>query len=411
MSASGLEFQSRLARVEDAFKIMQLYHEVYEGTYPEPLMRNFQMIEKFVSTPSNFWFVAESQGKLVGSVIVRHDDENRLAKAGAAVVVSSFRKIGLMEQLLAYGIDYVKAHTSGVDITYATTRTVHEGAQALTEKLGFKKLGIFPNAHKSVEVETHCLTALFSKDTLKKRQTPYYLHHRLKDFFEIVSEELPEMAALELIEPKAPTRSLVAPPILEIIDSEHFVRHRFERLKQEHKLQFTFFPFHEPNLLVSSPDQATEVFCFHSKEDGHTVIIGGKAPDNVDYTQFLNKTTQLLRDHRARYIEILIRADKPKIIESILKAKFIPSAFFPAFQLSGETRYDYIVMSKTFEMFDFQNIRLKGLNQKYLEAYYDQWKQTSLNPFLLDAKPEMSGLKIEKAHWSEPARPSEIQSN
>jgi RimJ/RimL family protein N-acetyltransferase len=403
---NALGFQSRLAVSEDAFKIMQLYQEVYDGTYPDPLMRNFEAIVSFIKDPSHFWFVAEIDGRLVASVIVRYDRENLLAKASSAAVLGEFRKHGLMEKLLGFAIGYVQEETAGIDIVYATTRTVHEGAQALTEKLGFKKLGIFPNAHKSVEVETHCLAAAFSKESLVKRQSPYLLHRRLRDLVAIVSEELPDVTGLESVEPEESSRTLVAPPVLEVISSEHFVRHRFETLKHEQQLQFTFFPFHEPNLLVTSPDQAVELFCYHEKGDGHAVIIGGKVPENVDYTIFLNQTASMLKTHNVRYIEILIRADKPKIIESILRSKFIPSAFFPAFQLHGEIRYDYVVMSKTFEMFDFQNIRLKGLNQKYLESYYEQWKLTSLNPHLLEPSAPYSGLKVE-LDTKNPTRQSE----
>ena len=382
MNIEALHF--RLATPADGFLIMELYQEVYRGTYTDPLMSKFSLIKNFLETPHHFWFLAEKNGTPIASVLLRYDPENLLAKAFGAVVKETERGFGTMENLLQFGMDYVEKHTPGVDVVYATTRTVHEGAQALTEKLGYKKLGIFPNSHKTTDYETHCLTATFHQSALAKREAPYLLHSRLKGLVGLVSQELPELEKFEYIQPEAPTRKLVSPPVLEMIESEHFVKFRYQKLKDDRALQFTFFPFHEPNLLILSPDQSIEMFCYHSRTDGYSVILGGKVREDVNYTELFNSIANLLRDHSARYVEFLIRADKPKIIDSILRAKFIPSAFFPAFQLHHGIRYDYVVVSKTFEIFDFQNIRLKGLNLKFLEEYFHQWKSSSLNPSLLN---------------------------
>lgn len=377
--------QARLATTQDCFKILELYHSIYGGQYPDPLMKDISLLRDFLSDSNHFWFVIDSadaspQSELIASVVIRYDPENRIAKAFGAIVVPSARGANVMERLLAFAIETVQTRTTGLDVVYATTRTVHEAAQALTEKLGFRKLGIFPNSHKTAEYETHCLTALFFNEAVENRFRAYSHHASLDGLLSLVNREVPEMGPLTYLQPEAPTRQLVQPPILEIIESEHFVRHRFERLKSGGALQFAFFPFHTPNLLVTSPDQTVEIFCYHSRQDGYSVIIGGKVEESISYTALFNTISNLLREVQARYVELLIRADKPKIIDSILKAKFIPSAFFPAFQLHDGKRYDYLVMSRTFETFDFQNVHLKGLNQLYLEEYVRQWMKSASYP-------------------------------
>lgn len=384
-------FTARLATPADCFRIMELYHRIYDGTYPDPLVKDLAALRAFISHPHHFWFLVEAELEIVASIVLRYDPENRLVKAGGAIVIPNARGKSLMEQLLSHAIDTVFQKTAGIDVVYATTRTVHEAAQALTEKLNFKKLGIFPNSHKTENYETHCLTALYLNDAFEERFKGYSLHASLQGLVQIVSEEIPAINDMKFIQPAQPSRQLVDPPILEIIESPHFVRHRFERLKAGGALQFAFFPFHEPNLLVTSPDQSVEIFCYHSRTDGYSVIVGGKVNDEINYTRLFDAIANLLRENQARYVELLIRADKPKIIDSILKAKFIPSAFFPAFQLHNSLRYDYVVMSKTFEILDFQNVHLKGINQRYLEEYIRQWmnaaelsypREASLRPSL-----------------------------
>jgi RimJ/RimL family protein N-acetyltransferase len=373
-----------LATESDIFQISQLYFDVYEGTYPDPLMKDVSLIKNFINSHQGFWFLAkDSEKNVIASVLACYDQENLIAKAFGAVVRHEYRGQGVMEDLLGYGIEYLKSHTpAGVDVIYSTTRTVNEAAQTLTEKLGFKKLGIFPNAHRTNDYETHCLTAIITPAALEKRFRNYRLHHNLESLYNVVNSEVP-LGTLDTVVPETPTKVLMMPGELEVIQSPKFVAFRYGTLKSEKKLEFEFFPFHQPNLMIISPDQSIELFCHLSAVDGYCVIIGGKMPGNLNFTELFLKTNRLLRDAGARYIEVIVRADRPKILESILKSKFIPCGFFPAFQLINNQRYDFLVLSRSFEIFDFQNVKLKGLNQVYLEEYFKAWKRTSLNPKLL----------------------------
>jgi RimJ/RimL family protein N-acetyltransferase len=373
-----------LATESDIFQISQLYFDVYEGMYPDPLMKDVSLIKNFINSHQGFWFITKDENNnIIASVLACYDQENLIAKAFGAVVRHEYRGQGVMEDLLGFGIEYLKSHTpAGVDVIYSTTRTVNEAAQTLTEKLGFKKLGIFPNAHRTNDYETHCLTAIITPAALEKRFKNYRLHHNLQSLYQVVNSEIP-LGELETVVPEAPTKVLIIPGELEVIQSPKFVAFRYETLKSEKKLEFEFFPFHQPNLMIISPDQSIELFCHLSAVDGYCVIIGGKMPSNLNFTELFLKTNRLLRDAGARYIEVIVRADRPKILESILKSKFIPCGFFPAFQLINNQRYDFLVLSRSFEIFDFQNVKLKGLNQIYLEEYFKAWKRMSLNPKLL----------------------------
>lgn len=372
----------QLATEEDIFQISQLYFDVYQGTYPDPLMKDFGLIRQFIQSEAGFWFVTKDKDKIIASVLAAYDKENLIAKAFGAVVRNEYRQQGIMEDLLSYGINFLREKTPGVDVIYSTTRTVNEAAQTLTEKLGFKKLGIFPNAHRTNDYETHCLAAIVYPEALEKRNKNYMIHHEVAALYDIVQNEV-GMGALESIIPDKPTKVLVEPGDLEVVKSPKFVTYRYQHLKNEKQLEFEFFPFHQPNLVILTPDQSVELFCHLSSVDGYCVIVGGKMPGNLNFTELFLRSNKLLRDAGARYIEVIARADRPKILESILRAKFIPCGLFPAFQKVGDRRHDFLVFSRSFEIFDFQNVRLKGLNQVYLEEYYNAWKRMSLNPKLL----------------------------
>lgn len=351
--------------------------------YSDPLMKDFNLMKTFIKSECGFWFITKNEsGQIIGSVVLASEPKDQIAKAFGAVVRNEYRGKGIMEDLLGYGISYVREHSVGTEIIYSTTRTVNEAAQTLTEKLGFKKLGIFPNAHRTNEYETHCLTAIIYPSAIAQRNTNYQIHHQIAGLYDIVQKEL-NLPPLEAIVPEKPSKVLVSPGDLEVVKSPKFVLYRYSHLKDDNQLEFEFFPFHQPNLVIMSPDQEIELFC-HLSQDGYCVIVGGKMPNNLNFTDLFLKSNKLLRDAGARYIEVIVRADRPKILDSILKAKFIPCAFFPAFQKINDKRHDFVVLSRSFEIFDFQNVKLKGLNQIYLEEYFKTWKRMSLNPKLLN---------------------------
>lgn len=373
----------QLASEGDIFQISQLYFDVYQGTYPDPLMKDFSLIRAFIRSDSGFWFITKDEsGEVIASVLAAYDKDNLIAKAFGAVVRNEFRGQGIMDDLLSFGINFLRTETPGVDVIYSTTRTVNEAAQTLTEKLGFKKLGIFPNAHKTKDYETHCLAAIIYPSALEKRNTDYKMHHEMSSLYEIVQKEV-GLNSIPSVVPEKPGKVLSKPGELEVVQSPKFVEYRYNNLKAEKKLEFEFFPFHLPNLVIISPDQSIELFCHLSAMDGYCVIVGGKMSHNIDFSELFLQTNRLLRDAGARYIEVIVRADRPKILESILRAKFIPCGFFPAFQMVGNKRHDFLVFSRSFEIFDFQNVKLKGMNQVYLEEYFKAWKRMSLNPKLL----------------------------
>lgn len=374
----------QLATEEDISQISQLYFDVYEGSYPDPLMKDFNLIRKFITSDSGFWFITKNEKNIViASVLAAYDSENLVAKAFGAVVRNEYRAQGIMEELLGYGINWLRENTAGVDVIYSTTRTVNEAAQTLTEKLGFKKLGIFPNAHRTNDYETHCLAAIVYPSALEKRNSNYQIHHEMESLYKIVAGEV-GLEPKDALVPEQPSKVLVSPGELEVVNSPKFVSYRYKNLKAEKKLEFEFFPFHQPNLMIITPDQSIELFCHLSPVDGYCVIVGGKMPGNLNFSELFLSANKLLRNAGARYIEVIARADRPKILESILRAKFIPCGFFPAFQMVNGKRHDFVVFSRSFEIFDFQNVKLKGLNQVYLEEYFQAWKRMSLNPKLLN---------------------------
>lgn len=375
-----MELKLRKAGEEDVVQIAWLYHRIYQGKYPSPMISNFSLLSSFLKDPANLWLVAESNQKIVASVVYSIDFKNSLAKAFGAVVDPSVRGNNLTLKLLELGYEELTKRQP-VDLVYALTRTVHDAAQRVIENLGYRKLGVFPNVHKAESYETHCLAALYSPGAMATRSANYRIHHKLKNLSDIVCGEL-DLPLLEPLIPQETSRQLLEPPKLELVDASQLVKHRYEQCKSAGSLRFEFHAFNEPNVMLTTPDQEIEIFVMREVSDGHCEVVGVKIPENIAYTPTFINMAEILRDGGARYIEMGIEASRPKIVESFLRAKFVPCAFFPAFQKEGSTRVDYVVLSRTFENLDFQSLQFRGLNQKFIEEYFRNWRDMAMPPRL-----------------------------
>lgn len=378
-----MNYSLHSAALEDLAQIFQLYARVYGGTYPDKTFSNVERLEKVLrgDTEKQIFMAKRDDGSVCATVLFQWDEDNGLAKAGAAVVDSTDRGNDLTEKLLEFGILKIQQQSkNSLEVLYATTRTVHKAAQVLTQKVGFKQLGIFPNVHKTIEYETHALSAKYFGDTLSKRYSEFSQHPMVSDLFNIVAEvlNLPSMDKTNDWDKKV-FKGIV--PTLEVIEASEFVYQRMEDLKNDDKLDLAFFPFHRPTMLITSPNRAIEVFAHVNETDKYCVITGCKIDRDVSFEDLFLAIGNILRDRGVRYIEVIIKANRLNIIDKICAAKFIPCGYFPAFQLEGNKRYDYVVFSRSFEILDFNNIEVSGKSTLYFKNYISLWKQRFLGEF------------------------------
>lgn len=386
------QFIHRSATVKDIADIISLYNNAYLGTYPDPTFSSYGLLKTQIEAKNKKIYVSVNglTNDVVACISFDYDPSNLIAKAGSAVVSHSAQGNNLTKVLIEFGVKDILNNTLGLDLLYITTRTIHKVAQHLTTKIGFKKLGIFPNAHKTTQYETHALAGLYFNSTLSKRYTDFKQHPRIKPVYDIIRKELglPEQQLVKEWFEK-PFNGQV--PILEHISAVEFVKARYKQLNINNEIDLGFFPFHGPTAMITSPDSSIEVFVSINEIDKHCVITGVKIDREVSFTSLFLKVSSMLRDLGVRYIEMIVRANRINIIDKIIKAKFIPCGYVPAFQrdeLDGR-RYDYVVFSRSFEVLDFNNIELEGVSAKLLQEYVKTWSEISLGKHIIQ------GLKDE----------------
>jgi RimJ/RimL family protein N-acetyltransferase len=366
----------RLARVADMRRIQMLYAEVYGASYPIPIIADKDKMRRAIEDDEYYWLVAECQGRVIGSLVYSVDLLYRNSKAFGAVVSQEFRKHDLAFTMMKLVLDDITKTKDLVDLVYATTRTANHAPQKLTESLGFIKLGIFPNTHKVQDNETHCLTAYFTERALQRRRTTPVIIPEIAPFYEIVRRQIKlEPAQLSEVKRDYSDHKQKIPLLnFETITATEFIKHRWKATKSNSFFENIFMPFHEPNLILITPDQGTEVYITYSQKDKYSVIVGG-VTNEKSFAVVLESVAQKVSQMDMSYVEVIIDAYSPELQRDALDARFIPSAYFPSAKRMEDKRYDCVVFSRTFDILDFRNVKIISLYKNFLNEYLKLWRE------------------------------------
>lgn len=366
----------RLAKTPDMRRIQMLYAEVYGGSYSIPIVTDKEKMRSAIEDNEYYWLVAECSGRVVGSLVYSLDLRYRNSKAFGAVVSQEFRKLDLAYTMMKLVLDDITHNKDLVDLVYATTRTANYAPQKLTESLGFIKLGIFPNSNRLQYNETHCLTGYFTENALQRRRARPRLIPEVEPFFDIVRRQINfDKAQIKDVKGMYSDHKQKIPLLhFEAITAPEFIKNRWRKTRVNSFFDHTFMPFHEPNLILITPDQGTEVYLTFNQKDKYSVVVGG-VTNEKSFAVVLESVAQKVNQMDMAYVEVIIDAYSPAIQRDALDARFIPTAYFPCAKRMGGKRYDCIVFSRTFDILDFRNVKIISLYKNFLREYLKLWRE------------------------------------
>ncbi len=374
----------RRAQPEDAFPLMNLYQISCNGTPSDPVLLNYRALVKEIESPLAKWLVADKDGELLAAFSLMLDPDNRLGKMNRVVLHPDWEdSVHLLREALPLLIEYLRGQ---VEVLYTTTRYLTLEQQELTLQMGFKLLGIFPNAMGADQFRVNGMSAYFFDGLLKERRfATFKLHPVLQPFYETVRKQT-GLEPLAPFEPDQETAYETVPvPPLEIIFASRFVADRFESLREKKSIAVHFYPFQEPNALITGLRQKVEIFVKVIPEMRFAAIIGERLDHPVDPTELYQAASLLLNQHNITYIEMINDAGDSRGIDCLLKAGYLPVCYFPCFKRQGERRRDYVILSRSFDRLFAKGPKSGTVNplyKEYLTNYFRLEEKASLDPFL-----------------------------
>jgi len=370
-SLDGIDY--RRAEANDVFALMRLHQMSAGNVFTDPLLLDYHALLKNVESGDSAWIVADARGSLLAAISIELDRDNRLAKISRLLLDPTWVDSGaVLRQALPLLVHYLKE--KGIEVLYTTTRTLSLAQQQLTLKLGFHLIGIFPNAQGADPLKLNGLSAYYFDSVLRdKRQADHVLHPRLTTLYDLVRKncDLPALPVAESAD--LPVAEFQPLPSLETIYAPDFVSHRFRKLKERRSLSVTFYPFQEPNALISDPQQRMEIFVKLVPERRFAAILGERLDLQVNPTELYHEVALMLNARGISFIEVINDAADRTGLESMMQAGFVPCVYFPAFKCQGESRRDFVVLARSFERILGSQRQPSIVDPQYLaflQAYY-----------------------------------------
>ncbi len=371
------DIRVRPATRGDIDELLRLYFIVYGNSYPLPLGTDRQVMSDMIDSDDCYWVVAEcpQSGIIVGSVLVETDLNDKIGKLAGLVVHPDHRRKDIASVMTNHLIRRLLEDEPLLNSIYTTTRTVSRGPQLVCLKNGFIPLGIFPNAHKLKTYETVTLFVRFREGILARRAQPPMIIEKLVPIYNAMNANMGWDYMPTLVD--TPEITPTGEPLdFEVIEARNFVRRRFQSVLED--LPEHFYPFHTPNVLISSTNGEVEIYIFLSRTDRYCTIVGS----NVRYDTLagrMDNLISLLCDEGAEYIESLVDINDLRSISALLDVDFIPSAIYPSMKEIDGRHYDYVVLSRTMIPLNFKGMDIVQSLKPYIDQYVELWKRMHID--------------------------------
>jgi N-acetylglutamate synthase-like GNAT family acetyltransferase len=351
----------REAEKKDFGEINRLYNDVYEGFYPLPETYNKRVFDETIDDGSHLWMVAEEEGEIIASIILVGNKERELCKCYGAAVRNEFQKKGVL-----YELHMETERRAQYRIYYAIARMNHMAPQKLLKKLGFMPFGIFPNAMRVREVETHGLFASYKGNIMEERKKPVIIrpfegmHSCASGIMNLGDADIVEEADV-CSDGRIDLRMSTAPSL----------RGEMANYADYGALKLSYFPFFQPNLKLYSENLSTEVFVYHNPMAAHMYILGIKTTEPM--CSVLEGIASAALSTGCYYIECVVPAESPEMQSAMYESNYIPSAYFPAFKEEGGTRSDCFITCRLLLPPSFKWVHTDDMNKKFLGVYSDMY--------------------------------------
>jgi len=369
------------ASLDDVDELLGLYIAVYGPDYPLEVGTNRAIMQEALRDTSEvLWLIMRDTERdvIAASVIFEMDLSLRIGKVMGAVVANGYRGQKVATKLINYGIQVVLESKKQVNSLYATARTVDISSQAMLLNSGFLPLGIFPNARKIKSYETLTLLGMFSSGVLEKRSAIDKVPERLLPIVEICNKQIGhDHDKIESYScPSLPVEVDIEDDF-EFIFAPQFVEKRFEEIFSDDE-ESLFYPFHKPNLIISSVNTDLEIYASFNKKDHYCVLI--TANESIRSLQGKFKKLMFsMKEHGIYYVETLIRIDYFESICFLLDNRFLPSAVYPAMREEEGKLHDYVLLTRTMVPLDFSDAKIHEAFKPYVNQYVKQWLHLNLS--------------------------------
>ncbi|MFD9070201.1 GNAT family N-acetyltransferase [Streptomyces lasiicapitis] len=371
------------ATAHDVAELRQLYFAVYGSDYRIKLGTCPRTMADTIADPAVTWLVARrpGTGHVIASALLRRDAAARVGRLEGVAVHPDHRVAGLAARMLDDLCAEALGPAGELDSVYAAARTATRGPQRMLLRTGFRPMGVLPNATLFRRREHIALMVRHRDGVLARRAVPPRPSAEVRPLVQAA-----ERAAGIVVGTAAPAVAPAPPPLtprqplveFERIEAADFVRRRHQEYQERQGARGNvFYPFHEPNVMLTPVGGGFEVYAALDPAL-LTCALVDITPDVLLTASLLEQIVESVEAAGARYVEALLPLRDQDALRAFHAQGFVPSALYPAMRRVGDAFEDYVVVSRAPHHLDFRTAHIEPGLQPYIDHYCTAWTSTYL---------------------------------
>jgi hypothetical membrane protein len=313
----------RLARVEDAEELVEVYKELYDGTYPYKEMEDVHEVRKMITNPNIRWIIFQDPHlTLAGCITFVLDFQNRRGYIRGFMLRKQYQGyIDITKAMISSMLGMLHKFKDSIYVWYVENRTAHAKSQYSMNVCGIAPIAFYPN--KDVfcgEIESDIMQILYDERALKTLR----------------SKKIPELIpAVESIFYYSQERYGLKTP--EFMVSEMTLeKKKVKNLKKlrGRKVEKDKFGYETTTLTLDNSDSFFEFV--YTPLVQNIEKIKYKVADLEELYIFVQELLRCKKELAVRYCEVFVSAYKRDHQQIFFDAGFKPRGYIPSWKYSNK---------------------------------------------------------------------------
>lgn len=327
----------RLARFEDAEELIEIYKELYEGTYPYREMEDIHEVRKMIKDPAIQWIIFQDPSlTIAGCITFVLDFQNKRGYIRGFMLRKRYQGyIDITKAMIGSMLGMLHRFKDSIYVWYVENRTAHAKSQYSMNVCGIAPIAFYPN--KDVfcgEIESDLMQILYDEralKTLRSGKTPKLIPQAESCFYYSQKRyglESPDIEVPDIVLEKKTLRSLKK-SIGRVVKKDQF---GYETITLTLHNSDSFFEFMYTPLVQNIEKTRYKVSCVE------------------ELYVFVQELLRCKKELGARYCEVFLSAYKREHQQIFYDAGFKPRGYIPSWKYSSKN--SVFKDSVLFSMFD-----------------------------------------------------------
>jgi hypothetical protein len=315
----------QLATPENAPEIVDIYLDIYQGTYPYKEMEDVMEVKRMIESSDFRWLLFKTpfKEKIVGCFTYQLDFKKKRGYMRGFNVKRNYQGIlDSVKAIIGSMIGVWTEYRNKIKLWYCENRTAHAKSQYLSNLCGIKPIAFLPNKdifNKSIESDImHIAYEYSTLDQLRSPKIPKIIS-KVKPFFNYSNKRY-VLGFFKELNPRLTLRLRNSSILNQQIEMDiHNQKFGYKRIR------------------FALPDKESYFKFLYNSKAKNVEKTKYRVSNQEELSLFLWEWLEFIKKYNVRYAEAFISAYEPEYQNLFFKFGFSPRGYIPAWDYNNKT--------------------------------------------------------------------------